>query len=874
VAGIAKGLKMSFAVGEWSKRALLASVCSVVVVGYAHAEAPEAQAPIEEIYVTGIRASLAKSLDMKRDAVGVIDAISAEDIADFPDLNISESLQRITGVTINRTGGEGQRVTVRGLAPQFTRVTVNGQPIMSGNSGREVDFDAFASELFSSVTLAKTTSADMTEGGMAATIDLRTPRPFDFDGFQMAGSLQGSYNDLSEKYDPRGAVLISNTFADGCFGVLFSAAYSERLSRFDTVEGFRWQTRNLDIGANGSVEYPNVDQAIQPRVLGQQSNRERLGLSGALQFKPTDEFEAAVDVLYADFKDVRERYDLQAVMTSPVTPISVVVQNNNVVSGTFSNILQQSESVLQTEPEKITGINLDTKWTPSDLWDILAKGGYSKGEGSVDDVRAVYAARSNISYAVVDKAAVLTSAVDLSNQALYNHNLTVWNQSENENESYSGRIDLGRKFDGTLTRVSGGFEYGDRQLTSVSLAGQFANTALKVNPELYQEFPFKNFLEGFSTPGLLRNFVTVDVSKARNDAATFPVAARPVLNPINSFEVGEKTTGGYIKADLDWDMGSVPVTADIGVRVVRTKQTSQGSQQVGTTFVPITINRDYTDTLPAANVRFKLSDDFVWRIAGSKAMTRPTLLDLSPRQTITPITRRATFGNPNLDPYRVTQFDTSLEWYFANEGLASVALFHKDVKSFVVNVTTQEVVTGNNLFDGNGNNISGQLFDVTKPINGKGGSVKGFELSYQQPFTFLPSPFDGFGMLANYTYADSSVTVNINGVDQTSRIPGQSPNSFNLVGYYEKGPFGIRLAYSWRDDFVFNIRSNARLESEKAYGQLDMSTKYDLGGGVQASFEAINLLRAKGYQYDGLPTRPMVWSDTGRTFILGLKAKM
>jgi TonB-dependent receptor len=178
---------------------------------------PEGAETIEEVVVTGFRASLNKALEAKQAQVGSIDMIVAEDIADFPDLNLAESLQRVPGVVIARDAGEGRQISVRGLGPQFTRVRINGMEAMSttggtdssggANRNRQFDFNVFASELFSSITARKTSSAEVDEGSLGATVDLHAARPLDYDGLTMAGGLKMAYNDLGEDVDPRATFL-------------------------------------------------------------------------------------------------------------------------------------------------------------------------------------------------------------------------------------------------------------------------------------------------------------------------------------------------------------------------------------------------------------------------------------------------------------------------------------------------------------------------------------------------------------------------------------------------------------------------------------------------------------------------------------------
>jgi TonB-dependent receptor len=317
------------------------------------------------------------------------------------------------------------------------------------------------------------------------------------------------------------------------------------------------------------------------------------------------------------------------------------------------------------------------------------------------------------------------------------------------------------------------------------------------------------------------------------------------------------------------------VKADAGVRIVSTEQTSLGSQLVNTSYFPISVARSYTDVLPSANVRLGLTDDLVLRLATSKAMTRPDLASLSPMESVTPITDRATVGDPALAPYRLTQYDASLEWYFTKEGLLSAAVFRKDVNSFIVNVTTLQTIVGPDLFDGNGKNISGTLFNVTGPVNGTGGYVQGIELSYQQPFDFLPDPYDGFGVLTNYTHADSNTNVAVNGQNLNIPLPGQSDNSYTLSGYYDKGPINFRLAYTWRDKYLIQVFTGSRLQMEAPYGQVDLSARYNLSDQWAVTFDALNLADSKEYQYDNGPGKgPMAYLDYGQNFLFGVRAKL
>lgn len=320
---------------------------------------------LEEVIVTGYRASLSNALEVKKAEVGVVDAILAEDIADFPDSNLAESLQRVPGVALARgDGGEGRQISVRGLGSGFTRVRINGIEAISTSGGsdisggaqrgRGVDFSVFASELFNSLQVRKTSSADVEEGSLGATVDLQSARPFDYDGTTFALSAQGSYNDLREEMSPRFAGLASTKLFDDRFGVLASLAYSEREvseegytavnvlrasddAGFCTPVGYPVQAPATNPGkgtdalncatgvprTSNTAAYNEVFSNVSglpgsaagsgafhprlPRYLRSATSYERLGATVSLQFLPTDRTELALDAMYGKF-DV-ERFD-------------------------------------------------------------------------------------------------------------------------------------------------------------------------------------------------------------------------------------------------------------------------------------------------------------------------------------------------------------------------------------------------------------------------------------------------------------------------------------------------------------------------------------------------------------------------------------
>src|SRR5690606_3857502 len=357
---------------------------------------------VEEIIVTGFRESLSVALDLKRETVGSVDAILAEDIADFPDLNLAESLQRIPGVSIARDAGEGRSITVRGLSPEFTRVRLNGMEAMSNNGGtdaaggtnrgRGFDFNTFASELFNAITVRKTASADVEEGSLGATVDLRTGRPFDYDGFTLVTSATAQYNDLSDEIDPRAAFVISNTFADNRFGALLSVAYTERNLVDEGASTVRWGRPSgaMTAAPDFTGDIDAVNDAFMPRIPRYdyyEHNQDRLGITASFQFAPTDRTLINVDALYAEFNAERKEIFLEVPNFSSgangMQVADAVIDNTNtVVYGVFNNVDIRSEQRFDELSTEFKQITLDFSQELTDTLTLAGMIGTSESDHS------------------------------------------------------------------------------------------------------------------------------------------------------------------------------------------------------------------------------------------------------------------------------------------------------------------------------------------------------------------------------------------------------------------------------------------------------------------------------------------------------------
>lgn len=904
------------AVASRSTRTGLLFVALLLPLGWSTvAPAQSAQDVIEEIVVQGYRSSLNASLNQKREATGSVDVIIAEDIADFPDLNLAESLQRIPGVAITRAGGEGRQVSVRGLGPTFTTTRINGMEALStggftdslggNNRTRGFDFNAFDSELFNSLAVHKTSAAELEEGGLGATLDLRTARPFDFDGFTLAASGQLGYNDLSEDSDPRAAILISNTFADGRFGALFSASMSQRSIRDEGSSTVRWSAGEDFGSVNGVPLVPandpdhEVNQAWHPRLPRIDSylqETDRLGLSGALQFRPTDSTAINLDVLRSQSETTRDEAFMQAALNNAtavnLTNISnYAIRNDAIVSADLTNARLLSErrhDELEVDFSQYV-LSLDHSFT--DALYIEALAGRSESEFDNPVQRYVILQKDgDFSY---DMSGSKGAIFDFGPQASDPNGWIVSNLRKREprtdNSLEVGEIKLAYDINEYLT-IKGGVSRKTYEFdTSQAFMANEGTNGVDgiISSDLLLTYDGGS-LGSWAAPNLdefNRQFGFYDDSGVFETSVDF--------RPQDSFAVEEETDGIFLQLDFAFDLG-IPIRGNVGVRDFRTKQRSTGIS--GDTTVVADV--EYSDTLPSLNMVADLTDDLLLRFSYAEVINRPGMQLLRPVASVSVAgsNRTVNGNNPGLGPTFADTYDVSLEWYFGEESILSLALFRKDIGSFVQTIASnipytetglplqQAIDACNSSAFGYGPDCNETLdWNVNAPGNSPGGDLDGFELSYQQPFTFLPGPWANFGVVANYTYVNAEIDYlgTANGVTTVVR-PGESlvnlsENTSNLTLYYEDEKLSARLSVADRDDYLTNVpgRNGTYVERTKGTTNLDFSAGYRINDQFRVTFEGLNLTNEAENQRLDVTEAPSdvvsYYHETGRQFFLGLR---
>jgi TonB-dependent receptor len=883
---------------------------------------------LDTVVVTGYRASLERAIDIKRGEAGVVDAIVSEDVGKFPDLNLAESLQRIPGVVITRDGGEGRNISVRGLGPDFTRVRINGMEALTTvgstdqnggtNRGRGFDFNVFASDLFSQMIVRKTAQADVEEGSLGATVDLNTSRPFDFDGFTAAASAQASYNDMAGSADPRFAGLIANTWADGKFGALLSVAYSEREALEEGTGSGRWANGLSNGGFDPTSPFTDALSADVyhprfPRYTWMKHEQERTGITGSLQFKPTDSTEFSLDALYSKIDAKRRENYIEAISFSRNTttlPDGTVIvgkpgtivrdgyidpASGALLYGQFDNVDVRAENRYDEWSTEFKQISLSGEHEFNDAFRISGKIGTSSSRHDNPIQATIMMDKNDVDGYSYDYrgdkwAPVIDYGINPTDPNGWALSTIRMRQNKVENDFDVGQLD----FDWSISpgfRLKGGVLAKDysfdsmewRRVGNEAVVPDFADGTPTVPLNMIQ-LAHLSGVDGSPGTWVVPNFGAIadyfDIFSGQGMFALNPYAA-------SDRSVEEKDRGGYLMGEFSTDLGNVPFSGNFGVRYVKTMQSSSGLATIDGVPTAIVAEREYSDTLPSLNLVAEVAPDLLIRFGAAKVMSRPGLGSLTPGVTVSVSggSRNVTGGNPNLDPIRATNYDLSTEWYFQEAGMLSLGLFYKDIESFVQ--TTREVRPFNTsgLPDSVAESFGASPTDdfvFSVPVNTPGGPVKGVEANYIQPFTFLPGNWSNLGVQLNYTFVDSEIQyLTSSGASSLKTdLTGLSRHSWNATLFYEGIKFSGRVSATNRDDYLIQVPGTEAGFTDDVHGQsgstfIDASLRYRMSEQIELSLEGINLTNEATLQsWVGASSQlPLDYAETGRQVLLGIRYK-
>lgn len=823
--------------------------------------------PQNEIVVTGIRRSLQQARDLKRNATQFVDAIVADDIGKLPDRNVAESLQRVSGVQVDRGIAEGTSVSIRGLRQNV--FLFNGREILdaTGRGGTGLDqlgtstyglLALVPSELISRLEVTKLAGADQIAGALGGIVDIQTRMPLDGPS-QIAVKGGLTYDDLPKKAGYELFGMASHRSEDGNFGALLAVAYDKRDLSQQGLDTFSGYTRFID--PTGTARFGNSD--ARPEEI--EENRRRFGIDGALQWRPAPGIELSADSFYSKLFSDRDRYWLSFTPTSGLSN-ATYSSNNILLSGT-------AKGPVLTNTEFAT--------TRADVWSSALRGKFDVGGGIKGSAELSYD-RSTSSYHQLywrlqpiasitptvnfdftkgDLGSYTISGIDLTDPAQLRMTILFDNDYRAKSTGKTARTDwtadLGQGF---LRMFEVGARYNDVDSVQNPLrvdirpAGGIPATQLSKYLTLYSN---PDFAQG-EFAGLPRTYLAANSAFTGCAAMTdFPVISQNIqcLEPAqntnaysSTFEIKERFLEGYAKLDFDQAFGAAELTGNVGLRYVHRSMDSIGNLiNAAGNPTPTTFHRNDNEWLPSAVAKLQVNRDLIFRLGAAQVVAFPNTADLNNGVTLF---NNAVFvngvqtapgtgngGAPNLDPFKAKQVDASAEYYFAHQGLVSLGLFYKDISSFIVQRQSAE-------------SYGGVDYLINRKVNGAGATVKGAEGLIQLPLSVFTKALGGFGVVATYSYIDSSTPIR----DVAGRIlpfPGLSKNNANIIGYYEKGPFSLRVAYNWRSAYLVSLSAANTGIYNDAYTDLSATLRYDFTKNISLTLEANNILDEKQRTYDG-----------------------
>ncbi len=892
---------------------------SVSVLALASLAAPAlAQDSVETVVVTGIRASMQRAMDIKRDSTTIVDAVSAEDIGKFPDKNVADALQRVPGVnTVSAASGEGgfdenDRVSIRGTNASLTQTLVNGHGVSTGDwfildqyqtIGRSVSYSLFPAEIVSSVKVYKSQQADLVEGGVAGAVDIVTRKPLDFkDNFTVEASGEAAYTTLRGDTTPQLNALLAWQNDNHSFGVMVQGFYEARNIRRDGQEFLGYsQFKSTDAAA---VAHPELTGVFYPTLIGSayfEQERIRQGGDVAVQFRPSQSLEINFDAFYSHMGASNKNNNYmfwgskQFDGAGANVPSTYSIVNNTLVAASLPAKAGLAPIVADfiMRPHSMSDayyFNGDVTYNPTDATTIKFKAGYTRGAGTTPEqaawegmVAAGTGAPSSYDFSS-GVAKVAVTGVDLSNPSTLVNDWAWGAVSKASDREYYFQADVEQTLKvGAIQSVKAGIRFADLKHKSdiwdggVSYGSGPGSTGDMVSTQNYPS----DFADSFKIDGMLRNVPMgdmgkiVDVLSTQKSWRSYTQSAADVTRGSRymwsgATDVREKDWAGYAMAVIGGDRWK----GNFGVRIVNTSekiiQPVNGTPSTDGTTCPTngdiysdfgcfhynSINKEYWDILPSANLSFDVTENQVLRFAAAETMARPDYSALGGAVNLTDLTHVGSGGNPDLKPIRSANYDVSYEWYYGPQSMVSVSVFYMDLSSYVTNGVTKGTYL-DMLKTGQGTPVY-SVYDITAPFN-TSGHDEGFEIAWQQPI------WGGLGLIANYAYTNGAETGG-------GTLVGNTKNTANVSAYFENDWVSARVSYGYASASLVGLDRSAA-EYQNAYGRVDASVNFTVTDNLTLTFNGLNLTNQTLKYYANNATMPRALYSNGSQLYAGVRFK-
>jgi iron complex outermembrane receptor protein len=890
----------------------IASAVAIVLMASAlsvHAQDADPK-ELDAVQVKGIRGSIEKSLDAKRDEDTRVEVITSEDIGKMPDKNVADSLQRVAGVNISAASAnegafdENDRVSMRGTSPSLTQTLLNGHNVASGDwfvlnqtgtVGRSVSYSLLPSELVDKVVVKKSSEASLVEGGAVGSIDIITRKPLQFEeNFTGEASLGVVYADQPGTTDPQLSALANWKNDAGTAGIMVQAFSEQRHLRRDGQELLGYDTIKATDAAG--LAHADLVGVYYPVLIGSalfEQERKRTGGLISAEFKPSDTTTLGFTYFTSnmDAANYNRNYMLwgSRIIGSGLVPnAGYVVKDNTLVNAEFAAVAGKQYGIYDqiSRPDSSSNSNFftfDAQWDPSEKISLTMQVGTSKGNGKTPtqdvaewdvgfgtgagwSLNGVGAADWHLGTA--DTSQPGTPGVDFGLDWIFGFQ-DVDVKDKEEWVQFDGEYFIDS---GSITTLQFGVRNAEHSRELGQVTAQGPNWAAAPFDPANWTGDYQNYPGDFGS-GLGGNFprdiwyYSAEWLAQFNDEQAFRDPTLRYYFPA-SYGLEEGSSAAYAQLNFKGDSWS----GNVGLRYVQTREditsyvnaSALDPDAITTSlfgpYKTILTEHTYDNFLPSANLRWELSDELVARFAASQTLTRPDYSALAGAVSLSPPAvpggiGSGTGGNPDLKPITSTNIDATLEWYFAPRSLLSGSVFYMDIENYIaLGHETKSYFTIDQ------NNPDGEFVDyvLSVPVNSNA-KVNGVELAWEQAFG------DNFGGFANYTYADGST-------DDGSDMLGTSENTFNIGGYFENEQFNARLNYTYRSEFYSGL-DRATAFYQDAVDTVSASLGYKINDNFTVTLDGLNLNNPKTAYYAESQERPRSIYENGRQYYLTLRMK-
>jgi iron complex outermembrane receptor protein len=926
---------------------------------------------IEVIEVTGFRRSLIESINQKRFADTVSEQLTADDLGGLPDVSMADALTRLPGISAVRTGGQAAEINIRGMSGGFISTTLNGREQVSTSGQRSVEFDQYPSELISNAAVYKSPKVSLIEGGVAGTVELKTASPLKNEKTHaFTVNARGMFNDLAGDIPDaassghRFSVSYQGKFFDDSVGVALGYARLFQPSATTQFVGLAYSKSkdvdNIENDSGGPEDCPECEYIGEGFELQHKGGEEtRDGFVATLEWQPTDNFNLKFDGFYSKFDSEEFARGYRVKLEGDQAAISnPIIENNAVIGGSFNRTSNSSTRIEivnddNTDYDEVKSLGLNADWDITErlnmnvdlsyssatsefrnglIWALVAEDANADSPNFDNNVSINYLLNGlNLPDVGLNQADAFTdlNRVMVSKYGIYPY--------INKDEVSAVRLDFKYQLENDVfSSIEVGARYSEREYSNDRSVFEYGSDSgfNLLEPPLNITEDMATVVNWQGDFSYFPSYLALDQDAVLNawfpngipqPVQTWGPTAGGVVNGAGrgegntdwtlkeSGQVFEDIFAVYIMANIDTEIGGLPVTGNIGVRMVDTKQSATSLQDVGgdielgaqnitdevglvnNRYLPTVISNSYIDYLPQMNLNFKLTDNDQIRIAAAKVMSRPNIDRLASNSSVNinkVITENGSFaevsGNarnsPHLKPFYANQYDLSYEKYFVDtDGSFVAAVFYKDIES--AGIITQTISEYD--FAGNGLVVPDEFIDPLSGVpltirNGnfetafnddKGGYIKGIEVAYTQIFSFLPELWSGLGFTASYSHTKSEIQQisKLGAQNLPISLPGLSENVIQTTVFWEYQGFETRVNVRYRDAFVSEqVAVEAQTVNYDDEMIIDYQASYQINENFGTVFQINNVTDEPTKSYFGFEAQTGTLQYFGRQYFLGL----